>query len=386
MPIAEKSACVRHATLSLAASYVLDYKRNELLEKRANFHHKKAVLLLDKELKDRHNFLPGKEEALIAALIIITHTEEKPKWHLATRLAERILDYSDPAYNYQSPNNVQFSRARPELANIICLDNVLSDCVFPLDPHNSKCRYPWLLRGNPREQRRIISFTGFSSLLMHYFVKITHLSARRQKYPNSDIIPTVGSAIEEVLSEFRQWSGLSEGCEGAEALFDSCELVDGKVTTREKVTELIAESYVAAAQIYLHCRLFRRRRNDKIVQAFVHDLLRNIDMQPTSGPLFTAQTPLFSIFIAGIAASQPKHRDIIRNWFIPVCTDSRGNVPPTWDAMQRIWEWVDEYDLAHPYNKDTGSDPPAISQDNSDAWWEELVEKIRVDYGRMNLA
>lgn len=75
MPIAEKSACVRHATLSLAASYVLDYKRNELLEKRANFHHKKAVLLLDKELKDRHNFLPGKEEALIAALIIITHTE-----------------------------------------------------------------------------------------------------------------------------------------------------------------------------------------------------------------------------------------------------------------------------------------------------------------------
>lgn len=183
--------------------------------------------------------------------------EHTPKWHLATRLAERILDTSDPAYNYHSPYNVQFSRARPELANIICLDNVLSDCVYPLDP-NSKCGYPWLLRGNQREQRRIISFTGFSSLLMHYFVKITHLSASRQKHPDSPVNLSVGNAIADVLAKFWQWSGLSEGYETTEALFDSC-IVDehGKVSTREKVTELIAESYVAAAQIYLQCRLFR---------------------------------------------------------------------------------------------------------------------------------
>lgn len=75
MPIAEKSECVKHATLSLAASYVLDYRRNEKLEQRANYHHRQAVMLLDQELRDRRNFLPGKEEALIAALIILTHTE-----------------------------------------------------------------------------------------------------------------------------------------------------------------------------------------------------------------------------------------------------------------------------------------------------------------------
>ena len=47
------------------------------------------------------------------------------------------------------------------------------------------------------------------------------------------------------------------GCP-AQELLDSCKLdEDGKVTTEAKVTELIAESYVAAAQIYLQCRLFR---------------------------------------------------------------------------------------------------------------------------------
>jgi hypothetical protein len=119
-------------------------------------------------------------------------------------------------------------------------------------------------------------------------------------------------------------------------------------------------------------------------------------MQPTSGPLFTAQTPLFSIFIAGIVASRPKHRDLIRNWFIPVCEDSRGNVPPTWAAMQWIWEWVDGFDETHPYKEDTGagagagasarSDEEAGSPDQEEAWWEELVGKISVHYGRMNLA
>lgn len=135
----------------------------------------------------------------------------------------------------------------------------------------------------------------------------------------------------------------------------------------------------------LYSSLFyhRRRRNDPIVQALVHKLLRTIEMQPTSGPLFTAQTPLFSIFIAGIVASRPEHRGLIRNWFIPVCADSRGNVPPTWAALQQIWDWVDEYDESHPYVEEIGADS---DQEEEEAWWEVLVGKISERYGRINLA
>jgi hypothetical protein len=43
-----------------------------------------------------------------------------------------------------------------------------------------------------------------------------------------------------------------------EALLDSCVLdAAGKVDCPAKVTEVIGEAYVAAAQIYLQCRRFR---------------------------------------------------------------------------------------------------------------------------------
>lgn len=399
---------MKHAILALSASYVLDYRRNEILEMRANFHHMKAVMLLSEELKNKENYTPGKEAALISTLILLSHIElihweihrskeQFPKWHLATRLATRILDSSDPAYTYASPENVQFARARPQLANRVCLDSVLSPCVYPLDPSTSKCQYPWLLRGTEPEQRKINGFTGLSSLLMHYFAKITHLSARRYKYPSSDVIPTVGHAIEKVLNNFWQWSELNKtGYKSAQDMLDSCVLeLDeaGKVTTKEKVTDLVGESYVAAAQIYLQCRLFRRRRTSPIVQSLLRKLLRTVELQPTSGKLFTAQTPLFSVVIGGIVAYKPEDRKVIRDWVDPICVGSRGNVPPAWRAMQFIWEWLDECEddseeeVDDELDEDGDYDMQARDvRDNCDAWWETLVGELSARYGRVNLA
>ena len=126
-------------------------------------------------------------------------------------LAIQLLDSSNPAVNFENPENVQFSRARSQFTNRVCLDNVLSHCVYPLDPSTSKCGYGWLIQGTYRERRKIIGFTGLSSELMHYFVKITHLCARRLKYPCSLHIPPVGHETEKKLTDFWQWSELSEG-------------------------------------------------------------------------------------------------------------------------------------------------------------------------------
>lgn len=68
----------------------------------------------------------------------------------------------------------------------------------------------------------------------------------------------MGSVITTRLENFWQWSDLSEGHASSQDLIDSCNLDEnGKVFSPVKVTELIAETYVAAAQIYLFCRLLR---------------------------------------------------------------------------------------------------------------------------------
>ena len=44
MPMASGNACVKHALLALASTYVLDYLPSKELEKRADMHHKRAVI------------------------------------------------------------------------------------------------------------------------------------------------------------------------------------------------------------------------------------------------------------------------------------------------------------------------------------------------------
>jgi len=72
------------------------------------------------------------------------------------------------------------------------------------------------------------------------------------------VLPKVGLAFRKQLKDFFQWCDLGSGYKTAEDLFNACKLdKDGKVTTALEVTLLIAESYVAAAEIYLFCRFFR---------------------------------------------------------------------------------------------------------------------------------
>jgi hypothetical protein len=107
-----------------------------------------------------------------------TPRQQTPKWYRSGKQAEYILEKTDPAYKYYASQNVQHSKARFALGQLFCLDNVMSDCFFPLDLKTERCGFTWLLHGDRVQNRKIVGMTGLSPQLMHYFAKITFLSAR----------------------------------------------------------------------------------------------------------------------------------------------------------------------------------------------------------------
>lgn len=73
--MAAKSECVKHALLSLAASYVLDYTPAENLRRRANLHHRRTITLLNEELAKKETYQRGGEEVAVCALSILSQQD-----------------------------------------------------------------------------------------------------------------------------------------------------------------------------------------------------------------------------------------------------------------------------------------------------------------------
>ncbi|KAL8851386.1 MAG: hypothetical protein Q9221_003657 [Calogaya cf. arnoldii] len=195
----------------------------------------------------------------------------------------------------------------------------------------------------------------------------------------SRAIPLAANTILRRLDGLRQWSDFSEGHATTDDLFRSCEVDDkGLVTDATAFTELTAESYLAAAKIYLHCRLLRKPRKHDDVQYALKVLLRCTKMLPLSGTLYTAQTSLFGPVIAGCVAISDEDRNIVRGYFLGALEGPRGNVPPVWRSMQETWRWLDE--SCREGNVD---DSVPIGERHS--WWETLVQRIKHREGRMCL-
>lgn len=134
-------------------------------------------------------------------------------------------------------------------------------------------------------------------------------------------------------------------------------------------TLLGAEAHAASIRIYLHCRFLRKPRQHLDVRTELRTLLRCLDMLPSSGDLFTAQSPFFAVCMAGFVAYRPVDREIVRQWFLVVVDGSRGNVPPAWSAIQRLWEWHDK----RPVVPWAGDQVPIHLRP---AWWEDMVEEF----------
>ena len=204
MPMASGNVCVKHALLALASTYVLDYLPSKELEKRANMHHKRAVMLLGQELNKEETYQPGNEDAIVGALVLLCHNDvslpppvatllthaqlvnweidrersKSPIWLTGNQTAKMVLDKSDPGYRYMSPMNVQSSKARRYLGNKAALADIFCSVAAPLAPKESSCPYPWLLGGNEREVRRIDGLNGLSPKLLHTYAQVTHLATR----------------------------------------------------------------------------------------------------------------------------------------------------------------------------------------------------------------
>jgi len=164
-------------------------------------------------------------------------------------------------------------------------------------------------------------------------------------------MPLGAKKIEEILTNFRQWSQLSCGSMTGEELLASCKLNDkGEVDCPIKITELGGEAWVAAAQIYLQCRFFRYELLlPSMLQLFlthdisskfsslqtkmtyttafrkprshsdVRDRLRILSLciqrMPCTGPLFTGQAPFFPVFVMGIVSYDENDRRVVQHWF-----------------------------------------------------------------------
>ena len=192
------------------------------------------------------------------------------------------------------------------------------------------------------------------------------------------VIREVANLLLKRLCSFRQWSDLSDGHESTEALFGSCVLgPDGKIFSAISSCELTAESYVATAEIYLHCRLLRKPRGHPDVQKRLQDLLRILKYLPLRGIIYTSQNSIFAIVMAGLVAITEDDRDIVREFYVDKI-DERSAAEPSWRVLVDIWRWLDK-DLEEDLPNDSTSVPERL------AWWELMVQRIMHNEGRISL-
>ncbi|EDN10496.1 predicted protein [Histoplasma mississippiense (nom. inval.)] len=308
---------VKHAILALVGGYVLDYVHKDDLRKRTNAHYRKATELITAGLERPEAHAVSKSEGIVAAILLLLVDDcvnwelrkpkgETPNWYKGAHLAKAILDHSDPGYRYWKVTNVQCDKAWLANANWASLACVLAEPVTPLQLRENDRRFGWLLEGTEREN------------------------------PHSIVTPIGALKIEEMLHDFHQRSELSEGYATTDALLESCILdVDGKVNTATKVTELTGETW----------------------------------RMPYNGALFTSQAPFFCVFIMSLVSYQQHDRDVARDWFetVLLAASCRSSVPPVWEAVQVLWEWMDA-ELVDEDNFDN-----AVPIGERRAWWEDMV-------------
>ncbi|KAL8798781.1 MAG: hypothetical protein Q9182_006393 [Xanthomendoza sp. 2 TL-2023] len=381
-PMCANYPAVRHAVFALASTYILDYDPSEQVEALAEKHYQQAVKSLDEMLLDVNNYVPGKEDPLLATIFLLSHGDfinwenrdktSIPKWALALKTAQSILDKSDPGHRYGKPENVQMTAARRHIGGWIEQSSIFAAVIRKLDTSLTQHQCKWLIEGGEINQRRIGAHMGMAPMLLHRLGQITHFCAKLAEDPTSNTYPFAGRAILKEIDHFHQWSELSEDFQydSTADLLDSCILdEDGRVTDAATNTLLGAEAHAAAIRIYLHCRLLRKPRQHPDVRAELRTLLRCLDMLPSSGNLFTAQSPFFAVCMAGFVAYRPVDREIVRQWFLVVVNGSRGNVPPAWSAIQSLWKWHD----SHPVIPWDGDHVPIHMRK---AWWEDMVEEF----------
>lgn len=269
----------------------------------------------------------------------------KPRWLEGFKQGEYFLHMTDAGSRFWCENNVQLPSLRVSQSIIVGRAVILAQPMMPLpaastlNPQLEASRFGWLLYGTEQDMYEIHGGCGFSKKLLHVLSQITYCAARLQQERKSAIVPITAKFLLKELTEMRQWS--SESIPWNEALQkpQTIEWVktmpeEHIIDTNGAMTDVTAEAWRIAAIIYLQCRVLRWElkfalnerepilidfsrlpRSHPEVLANLADLAKCIRIMPTSGSHFTAQAPLLPVFLLGLLATVPDHKEVSQQWF-----------------------------------------------------------------------
>ncbi|KAL6897184.1 fungal-specific transcription factor domain-containing protein [Trichoderma evansii] len=392
----EGSEGVRSAIQSLAGVYVYDYQPLERVSRRINIRYRQAEARLSHLLEKTDLSVDEASELITILCIMSMHdivlTErrckwpEVPRWLKGTELCEHFLESIDEGSRFWSKDNIQLSSLRNSQSVIVGRALILSQLMTPLpspctfDPVKETNRFGWLLYGNNRDMYEIHGGCGFSKKLLHCMSQITFCSARLNQCPESPVVPITIRYILSELLDMKQWSSapLSNPFEIAQIQSQAIEWVRAApegymVANSTEMTDVTAEAWRITAVIYLQCRALRLPRNHPDVVANLSYLTKCVSIMPTSGHYFTAQAPLFPVFLLGMLATVAEHAKIAQKWFDDVTSAPvRSSVPPLYETLKRIWTWIDTepsiiVDI-ESLDNDIGKRYP---------WWEHLIQRVQ---------
>ncbi|PHH84854.1 hypothetical protein CDD83_1263 [Cordyceps sp. RAO-2017] len=328
--------------------------------------------------------------AVILSMQDIVLTERRlrkphdPRWLSGFKQGELFLQATDHGSRFWKRSNAQLSSLRISQSIIVGRAMILAQPMMKLptpdifDIEYETSRFGWLLYGTERDMYQIHGGCGFSKKLLHMISQVTCCAARLQQDPENIVVPTTTHYLHAELVGMRQWSGESKDWDLAKVGPSVTEWVrsvpDGYViSSSADMTDVTAEAWRLTAIIYLQCRVWRLSRNHPAVVGNLADLARCIQIMPTSGYQFTAQAPLFPVFLLGMLATVPAHRNVSKTWFDEVVsTPVRSSVPPLYEALQRIWQWID-VEIKLPACVDVEQVEPIGMRD---PWWEQLVQEV----------
>ncbi|KAK5995124.1 hypothetical protein PT974_03518 [Cladobotryum mycophilum] len=392
-----ESAGVRAAIQSLAGIYIYDYQPMDAIRTRTNQRFALAERRLRNLLSDPENITEDEASELITIASILSMqdivlTERRrqkplnPRWLIGYRQSEYFLEATDQGSRFWRKSNVQLSSLRISQSIIVGRAVVLAQPMMPLphpesfDPEEEASRFGWLLYGTDQDMFEIHGGCGFSKRLLHIMSQITYCAARLQQDSESTMVPVTAKFLLGELQDMRQWSSESNGWDEAKGNPQTVEWVRGVpegfvIDSSSHMTNVTAEAWRLAAMIYLQCRALRLPRTCQAVVNNMTDLAKCIRIMPTSGTHFTAQAPLFPVFLLGLLAANEDHRRVSETWFsLVVSTPVRSSVPPLYDALQRVWCWIDNEPKITPPADCTI--PDAIRERHP--WWEDLVRLVQV--------
>ncbi|KAG6031872.1 hypothetical protein E4U41_007402 [Claviceps citrina] len=393
-----KSIGVRSAIQSLAGIYIYDYQPLESIRSRVNQRFEDAEKRFTQLLNDPATYRDEYQASELITIsvilsmrdIVLTEARLKnpfvPRWLQGFRRGEELLQATDHGSRFWKTSNVQTPSLRISQSVIVGRAVILAQLMSPLplpedfNVEREASRFGWLLYGTEKDMYQIHGGCGFSKKLLHIFSQVTYCAARLHQDAESPVVPMTAEYIHQELLNMRQWSPESQDWDVVKHSTAVIEWVRRqppgyKIDENPVMTDVTAEVWRIAAILYLLCRFFRLPRNHPKIVSHLDDLVQCIAIMPTSGMQFTAQAPLFPVFLLGILSTLPRHRATSKQWFDEVLqTPVRSSVPPLYAALKKIWGWIDiEFAPSLPSNLDVAAPPIHLRH----AWWEVLVYKVQ---------